>query len=803
MSEDTRKPLAERMYESGFTDLIPVIPPGAVLAPSSKIAPNQIGKIPGRRLDNGLWAGFDWRKLKASIDDVRTWHRWGANVGLRADQFPGVDIDCADPSLAEIIERAALEHLGPAPVRVGNPPKRLLPYRAAEPFGRMRLWLRKHDASYLVEILGAGQQYLVAGTHPVTQRQYEWSADPAALGAAALSELSRSKASAFLDYLAEAVEMLGYETKRMGDGTLVTHAPSSNQAGLEAPSVEELRQAVALIPNSNTMFPGWDEYVKMLYAIRAAAGPNDEEGYEVFSEWASRWDGGTNDPDAVRSLWRRTHGPYVIGWSWLAELARQYGYNDAMFPTEEPQPEPTSAEKSPRPPYLSDQWLAVKVVEETQGVLRFVPASERWLVWDGKRWQPDAAMLAEDTVKLELRNIARRLIDQSREASAKEQQAADKSAKEICSAGKCSAVRILVQSDRAIAVRPESLDFNPWLLNTPNGIVDLKTGRVLPPNPDELMTKTTSVAPDFDAPMPEWTRFLDEATGGDLGLQTYLQRLTGYALTGETIEHQYTFIYGPGGNGKGKFLEAITGILGDYATAAPMDTFVASANERHATELAGLQGARLVTASETDAGKRWDEPKLKMMTGGDPIRARFMHEDYFTYQPQFKLIFIGNHKPEIRNLDKAMRRRTHLVPFTVTPKVEDKLLGRKLREEWPAILAWMIQGCLDWQKEGLQPPTVVLEATEEYFHESDPVGQWLDERTVADPGGWVELIDLFDSWREWCNRRGEKYVGKIQRLGTILQSKNYPKRQHSRTRRVEFGGIKLLNRQDTVEALLK
>ncbi len=272
--------------------------------------------------------------------------------------------------------------------------------------------------------------------------------------------------------------------------------------------------------------------------------------------------------------------------------------------------------------------------------------------------------------------------------------------------------------------------------------------------------------------------------------------------TGETTEQQYAFIYGTGGNGKGKFLEAVTGILGDYATEAPMDTFVASSNERHSTELAGLVGARLVTASETEQGKRWDEQKLKLLTGGDPVRARFMRQDFFTYLPQFKLIFIGNYKPEIRNLDEAMRRRTHLVPFLVKPKVVDKLLGKKLRSEWPAILAWMIEGCLEWQRIGLAPPPVVQEATDEYFSESDPVAQWLAENTEPDPEGWIELVELFENWKEWSNRRGE-YVGRVQRLGQVLRTKGFEKRQNPRNRRVEFGGMKIINRNGALEALTK
>jgi P4 family phage/plasmid primase-like protien len=787
------------MYESGFTDLIPVIPPGASLAPSSAIPPGSVGKIPGRRLENGLWVGMNWRKTKASIDDIRTWQRWGANCGLRSDSFPAVDIDCADPTLAQIIEDAALAQLGPAPVRVGNPPKRLLPYRTAAPFGRMRLWMRKNDQHYLVEVLGQGTQYLVSGIHPTTQRAYEWSRDPAAIGAAGLTEITLEKAAAFLTYMEQTAEMLGYICEREGTGKREAERKGDQTAFL-APSLDELRQVVELLPNTSTLFPSRTDWLKVGYAIRAAAGEDNEpEAFNLFALWSAKWEGDDrsplgNDPDKTREEWRRIKGPFSVGWSWLAEMARPYGFNDADFPVEEAAPTPA---EDVRAPFLSDQWLALEVVKYSHMYLRYVPMLEKWLVWNRGRWQPDAAMLAEDTIKIELRKIAQKYNGAG--ASDKEAAAMMKEAKIIASAGKAAAVKQLVQSDRAIAVHPDSLDFDPWLLNTPGGIVDLRTGKMSSPDPDQLMTKSTSVTPDFNGPTPLWTKFLQEATGGDVQLQQYLQRLGGYALTGSTREQQYTFIYGPGGNGKGVFLNTLTGILGDYARQAPMDTFIASNNEKHATDLAMLQGARLVAASETQAGKRWDEAKLKSMTGGDRITARFMRQDFFTYEPQFKLVFIGNYKPVISNLDDAMRRRTHLVPFTVKPAVIDKELASKLKAEWPAILAWLIQGCLEWQQDGLNAPEIVLDATEEYFSDSDPVGQWIDESCTVGGDGWTPLIDLWNSWVEWTNGRGE-YKGKIQRLGQMLEAKKFEKRKGGTSRRVEFFGIKVANRTDPLEA---
>ncbi len=783
------KPLPERMFENGYLDLIPVIPPGASLAPTSKIPPGSIGKIPGKRLDNGLWTGINWRTWKASQQDVRTWCRWGANIGLRSDRFPGVDIDCADAGLAQIVQDAAIAQLGPAPVRVGNPPKRLLPYRTGVPFGRMRLWMRKGDSTYLVEILGQGTQYLVYGTHPTTQKPYEWSEDPATLGATGLTDITREQADAFLKQMQEDAEMLGYVCQREGNGDPMA-ARKSDQQGLRAPSLDELREVVELLPNTNTMFPSRHDWLKVGAAIRAAAGEDNEpEAGNLFALWSEKWDEGTNDPNYVRENWRRIKPPFSVGWSWLAEMARPYGYNDADFPTTA---SPTPAEDAPRAPFLSDQWLAQKVVESCQPILRYCPALEKALVWDAGRWRPDAAMLAEDTIKLELRRLGKQFDGVG--GTTQEIAANTREARAICSAGKVSAVWSLVKSDRAIAVNPESLDYDSWILNTPAGMVDLKTGTMLPPDPDQLCSRTTSVTPDFGGAHPEWTRFLEEATDGDRELQLYLQRLGGYALTGSTREQQYTFIWGPGGNGKGIFLGVLQGILHDYWRAAPMDTFTASQNDRHATELAMLAGARLVTASETKAGKHWDEAKLKGMTGGDPIAARFMRADFFVYTPQFKLIFIGNYRPYIQNLDEAIRRRTHLVPFTVSPKAIDKELAGKLKAEWPAILAWFLEGCLAWQKEGLNPPAIVRETTEEYFNDSDPVGQWMQECSA--PGEeWVEVTDLWDSWREWCNRRGD-YVGKIQRFSQMLVARKLAKRQNPSTRRSEFFGIRVVKQEE-------
>jgi putative DNA primase/helicase len=269
-----------------------------------------------------------------------------------------------------------------------------------------------------------------------------------------------------------------------------------------------------------------------------------------------------------------------------------------------------------------------------------------------------------------------------------------------------------------------------------------------------LFTRQTSVAPKL-VDTPKWSAFLTEVTNGDVELEAYLQRLVGYCLTGSTREHVLAFLYGSGGNGKGVFLNTVVRALGSYATVAAMDTFTASRSDKHPTDLAALAGSRLVTAQETQEGRSWDEAKVKSITGGDPISARFMRQDFFTYIPQFKILFAGNHKPRLHNVDNAMKRRFHLVPFLTTPKRVNKSLADELVHELPGILQWAVEGCMAWRRDGLNPPRAVLAATETYFMDEDAQGRWLLERT--DPVPEVTgARELYSDWCAWCSENGEE-----------------------------------------------
>jgi putative DNA primase/helicase len=269
-----------------------------------------------------------------------------------------------------------------------------------------------------------------------------------------------------------------------------------------------------------------------------------------------------------------------------------------------------------------------------------------------------------------------------------------------------------------------------------------------------MITKQTGVAPEDGEP-GQWLTFLAQATAGDRALMRFLQQMAGYCLTGLTNEHALFFIYGPGGNGKSVFLNVLNFILGDYAATASMDTFTASKSDRHPTDLAMLNGARLVSASETEEGRAWAESRIKQLTGGDKISARFMRQDFFEFVPQFKLVIVGNHAPVLANVDEAAKRRFNIVPFTQKPERPDRQLEDKLRLEAGRILAWAIAGCKDWQENGLVRPEIVTSATADYFEDQDLFGQWLEERCDRAPGKWEMPTPLYNDWADFAKAAGD------------------------------------------------
>jgi putative DNA primase/helicase len=238
------------------------------------------------------------------------------------------------------------------------------------------------------------------------------------------------------------------------------------------------------------------------------------------------------------------------------------------------------------------------------------------------------------------------------------------------------------------------------------------------------------------------------------------------------------------------FLNVIIAIMGDYAITAAMDTFTAAHGDRHPTELAMLRGARLVTASETEEGRPWAETRIKQITGGDSISARFMRQDFFEFRPQFKLMIVGNHKPVLHNVDDAARRRFNIVPFVRKPAVPDRELEASLIAEGGGILQWMIEGCVDWQANGWVRPASVHAATEAYFNEQDLLGQWIEDCCDVRPSIWDRSADLFDSWTVYAHKAGDT-PGSKKAFGTMMQKRGFESYRDGKNRGFRSVRLKL------------
>jgi P4 family phage/plasmid primase-like protien len=423
-------------------------------------------------------------------------------------------------------------------------------------------------------------------------------------------------------------------------------------------------------------------------------------------------------------------------------------------------------------PRFSEEALALQLAAEHVDQLRYTAAWSRWFLWKDTHWAADETLTAFD--------LARELC-RSTGADPK----AAKIARAIASAKTVAAVAGLARSDRRIATHHNDWDADIWRLGGA-ATVDLRTGLTREARPEDLCTKVVAVAPNRgDCPL--WRGFLDRVMAGDVELQRYLQRVAGYCLSGSNREHVMFFLYGTGANGKSVFTSTLRAIWHDYATVAPMEAFVETYTDRHPTELALMRAARLVVAQETERGRHWAESKIKALTGGDPIVARYMRQDFFEYVPQFKLVIAGNHKPGLRGVDEAIRRRMHLIPFTMTiPLAErDQHLFEKLKAEWGAILQWAIDGCLEWQRIGLAPPPAVIAATDKYLHDEDALGQWIEERCSIDRIYSASATDLYEDWKVWSEAAGER-PGSQRRFSQSLEARGFDKR-HERTGAMFFG----------------
>lgn len=751
------------------------------------------GKKPAKPNGGGGWDALHGWENGVSDHDLLAATLAGCNVGVRlgmpSAQPPHINVLAIDLDMKEGHGGARDAFLAVLERQTGAPVlwRETWPYRglvlvciASMEAPHIRNWRVLHAGVEIgtIQLLACGQQCVVAGHHH-SGRSIRWHH---AGNTYQVPPVSGVGLPSFADYdaLLAALESAFASLRPYGlEFPLASAGSNGTGSDAEAPewlTVAKLAEVLDRLPNPASV--DRDRYMAICQAIAgcrrgiiAYHGPladaDENRLANAVAGWASRWKGpNPSDFQTERVKWEkdwRDCGNFA-GWRHLIGHAKQLGVDLAgesaqtefagdLEPPPPPDPvapEPFADEIHPdeSAPNNSQEQLALEFTHRHAGRLRYVAKWGVWLIWDGRMWQVDETHRTFGLARALCRERAVMVNDDKN----------GNKAAGIASRRTASDVLTLAQADRRHAATTDQWDADPWLLNTPGGIVNLRTGAMLPHDPARHMTKMTAVAPGGGC--PRWLAFLDQITDGDKALQTYLQRVCGYALTGVTSEHAFLYGYGTGRNGKSVFLDTVAGILDSYAVAAPPDTFTASQNESHPTEIARLRGARFVTGQETEEGKRWNETRIKQLSGANAatkVPARFMRQDFFEFTPQCKIFLIGNTKPQLRRVDQAIKDRFQLVPFTVyiPPEQRDRDLPDKLRGEWPGILQWMIAGCLEWQKIGLMPPPAVANASREYLDGEDRITQWISECCEAGPDKSEASSRLFQSYKRWMALAGE------------------------------------------------
>lgn len=445
-------------------------------------------------------------------------------------------------------------------------------------------------------------------------------------------------------------------------------------------------------------------------------------------------------------------------------------------------PAPAYADRS-----MSDDGNALRLLAVHGENIRYVPQRHAWLVWNGRRWEWDDANHVRELGKQVARDLS---AGNNREARHRDY-----------SLGARGTTNMLIQasSDARVVVHAHQLDAHLHLLNTPNGVVDLRTAEVHPPNRDGYHTRSTAVPSDDAMPTPRWDTFLNETFGGDTDMIAFVQRLAGYSASADVGMHVLPFLHGPGGNGKSVFLDVLRELLGDYATAAPHD-FLMAGRQQHPTELASLQGQRLVICSEINQDAKFDEAKMKALTGGDRITARVMRGDFFSFPPTHHLWLMANHQPKVRAGGDSFWRRLRLVPFTRTvdpDKRVENLASSLVETEGPGILGWIVAGAVSVFAAGLREPEAVVAATKTYQVEEDHLARFLDERVHHNPKTGAHLKTeskaVRAAYEAWCLAEGEKALANNQ-FGRELKLLGIEKQKSNS--RVFYLGVRLITDEE-------
>lgn len=462
---------------------------------------------------------------------------------------------------------------------------------------------------------------------------------------------------------------------------------------------------------------------------------------------------------------------------------------------EEPQEPPYRPSGKPGGRPLTELGNSERLIDDHGATLRYVPALSCWLVWDGHRWKADERSYLTHLAKQTIRTIGRHpgTLEFGNAAAHKWARACEK-------AGALANMVRLAQSDPAVVVDAGALDAAEHLLAVTNGVVDLRTKDFRPGRPEDLLTKQAGTFYDPAATAPKWAAFLAQVMLGDQEMVAFLQLLAGYAATGSTAEHLMVVNLGGGRNGKGIFQEVLAAVLGEYAQTMPAASLMESRYGETASgpssDVARMRGARYVQCSETAAGCRLAESKVKSLTSSDTQVARFLNREFFQFKPSATIFLATNHRPDIKGDDKAIWSRLRLVGWDlqVSEEAMNKHLYAELLEELPGILAWVVEGAHRWYTGGMTTPAKVRQAVADYRAEMDTLGDFLDQECITDPelGSTAMLVEasvLYDRYRSWALAQGEKNPLNQRMLGPELTKRGFTRRKYGRSRRWHWVGL--------------
>ncbi len=455
----------------------------------------------------------------------------------------------------------------------------------------------------------------------------------------------------------------------------------------------------------------------------------------------------------------------------------------------------SSPEQPQREYTQTDTGNARRLVDMAGRDLRFVTEAKCWYRWAGTHWQPDnenyvlgLTSQVSDAIRAECFELSA----QSEEEQKRQEQLlkwANKSLEER----RRGAMLNLAAAEPGMTLTVDKFDRSPWLVNCKNGTIDLRTGELRQHRRDDFITHVLPLKYDPQATCPRWEQFLNEVFKGDAELIDFIHRAVGYSLTGDISEQVFFILYGIGANGKSTFLNTLRAALGPLALHTNIEAFTARDTGRIPEDRARLRGARFATTSETAKGHRLDESFVKDATGGEPITARFLHQNSFEFNPEFKLWLACNHKPQINGTDEGIWRRVRLVPFTARfeNSERDPNLAYKLTQELPGVLRWAVDGCREWQDKGLGMPNAVERATNEYRNEQDVVGIFLEECCEQSRELSVSSSELYQAYKSWAEHGGFGVLNQ-RNFGLAVKERGFESSRGSGGKKV-YRGLTLIH----------